>query len=96
MNYSIFYPTSIDEIEDANNDNIDVCVSLSNGKSYTIVFVTPDNLKQQMNENDEQFIPPDFRFIIVKSICQSDIEAAIRRIVSEPYYLDFYGSDDEQ
>ena len=93
MDYSIFYPTPIDKIEDVNNDNIDVCVYLSNGKSYTIVFITPDNLKQQMNQNDEQFISPDFRFIVVKSISQSNIEAAIRKIASEPYYLDFYGSD---
>ncbi len=93
MDYSIYYPTPIDKIEDANNDNIDVCISLSNGKSYTIVFITPDNLKQQMNEKKEQFIFPDFRFVIVKSITQSDIEAAIKRIASEPYYLNFYGSD---
>ena len=32
MDYSIFYPTPIDKIEDVNNDNIDVCVYLSNGK----------------------------------------------------------------
>lgn len=93
MDYSIFYPTPIDKIADVNNDNIDVCVSLSNGKHYTIVFITPDNLKQLMNENDEQFVSPDFRFVIVKSISQSNIEVAIRRIVSDPYYLDFYGSD---
>lgn len=41
----------------------------------------------------EMFISPDFRFIVVKSICQSNIEAAIRKIASESYYLDFYGSD---
>ena len=56
-------------------------------------LITPDNLKQQMNQNDEQFISPDFRFIVVKSISQSNIEAAIRKIASESYYLDFYGSD---
>ena len=93
MNYSIYYPTSLDEVINKDNDNIDVCVRMSNGKSYTIVFITPDNLKEQMVNNCEQFISPEFRFIVVRRIDRLNIEAAVQEIVSNPHYLNFYGDD---
>ena len=55
MNFEIFYPTPLAEIEDPTNANIDVCVRTNEGKDYTLVFITPDNLKSLMESNNESY-----------------------------------------
>ena len=45
MKYDVFFPTPIESITDPTNDNVDVCVTTADGEAYTLVFITPDNLK---------------------------------------------------
>ena len=69
--FEIFYPTPLAEIEDPTNANIDVCVRTNEGNDYTLIFITPDNLKFLMESNDEPYIHPDFKFIVIKQILKS-------------------------
>lgn len=40
MDYTVFYPTPLAEI-DPQNDNLDVCVTFADGQECTFVFTTP-------------------------------------------------------
>ena len=93
MKYKIFYPTPMDEI-DVFNDNIDVCVTLENGKEYTITVATAENLKELMRKDGKRFIEPTEPFAIVESITEENIKALIDKLVQgEEIVLDIYGGD---
>ena len=47
MDYTIFYPTALSEI-DPLDDNLDVCVTFADGQQCTFVFATPKNLVTMM------------------------------------------------
>ena len=91
--FQIFYPTPPAEIEDPTNANIDVCIRTTEEKDYTLVFITPDNLKSLMESNDEPYIHPDFKFIVIKQISEDVIIAAIKEIAKDSYLLQQYGGD---
>ena len=91
--FEIFFPTPLTEIEDPTNANIDVCVRTTEEKDYTLVFITPDNLKSLMESNNEAYIHPDFKFIVIKQISEDVIIAAIKEIAKDPYLLQQYGGD---
>lgn len=93
MDFKIFFPTPLAEIEDKSNDNIDVCVRTEDGKEYTLVFITPDNLKSLMDANGKIYIEPDFKFIVVKQISEAAIYTAITEIVQNAALLQQYGRD---
>lgn len=95
MDFEIFYPTPLAEIENPTNANIDVCVRTNEEKDYTLVFITPDNLKSLMESNDEPYIHPDFKFIVIKQISEDVIIAAIKEITKDPNLLQHYGEDDK-
>lgn len=93
MDFEIFFPTPLAEIEDPTNVNIDVCVRTNEGKDYTLVFITPDNLNSLMESNDEEYIHPDFKFIVIKQISEDVITTVIKEIAKDPYLLQQYGGD---
>ena len=92
MDYTVFFPTPIESITDPTNDNVDVCVTTADGEAYTLVFVTPDNLKFLMESNHEDFISP-FKYIVVKRIDEGMIRKALDEIVCDPTLLAYYGKD---
>ena len=93
MKYDVFFPTPIESIADPTNDNVDVCVTTADGESYTLVCITPDNLKSLMESNHEDFISPSFKYIVVKRIDEGTIRRALDEIVQDPSLLAFYGND---
>ena len=93
MDYTVFFPTPIESIIDPTNDNVDVCVTTVDGESYTLVFITPDNLKSLMESNHEDFISPSFKYIVVKRIDEGTIRRALDEIVCGPALLSYYGKD---
>ena len=44
MNYQLYFPTNFNNINPT-DDNIDVCMELPDGKQYTFVVATPQNLQ---------------------------------------------------
>ena len=92
MKYDVFFPTPIESIADPTNDNVDVCVTTADGEAYTLVFITPDNLKFLMESNHEDFISP-FKYIVVKRMDEGMIRRALDVIVRDPTLLSYYGKD---
>ena len=93
MKYDIFFPTPIEGIADPTNDNMDVCVTTVDGESYTLVFITPDNLRSLMESNHEDFISTSFKYIVVKRIDEGTIRRALDEILRDPALLSYYGKD---
>jgi hypothetical protein len=93
VKYDIFFPTPIENITDPTNDNMDVCVTTVDGESYTLVFITPDNLKSLMESNHEDFRSPSFKYIVVKRIDEGTIRRALDEILRDPALLSYYGKD---
>ena len=92
MKYDVFFPTPIESIADPTNDNVDVCVTTADGEAYTLVFITPDNLKFLMESNHEDFISP-FKYIVVKRMDEGMIRRALDEIVRDRSLLAYYGKD---
>ncbi|MBQ3507879.1 MAG: hypothetical protein IJA91_04940 [Clostridia bacterium] len=93
MKYDVFFPTPIESITDPLNDNVDVCVTTADGQTYTLVFITPDNLKYLMESNREDFLSPMFKYIVVKRIEESIIRRALDEIVCDDSTLAYYGKN---
>lgn len=93
MKYDVFFPTPIEDITDPTNDNVDVCVTTADGEAYTLVFITPDNLKFLMESNREDFLSPMFKYIVVKRIDESIIRRALDEIVCDDSTLAYYGKN---
>lgn len=93
MNFEVFFPTPLANIKDPANDNVDVCVKTQDGKCYTLVFVTPDNLKTLMESVGESYIHPDFKFVIVKQISKENIISALNEITKDLTLLQQLGGD---
>ena len=91
MKYSVFYPTKISALPDIFNDNIDVCVTLENGKNYTLVFITPTNLETMMKRDGLSYIDPHFKFIVVEQLSENIIDTVIRNLVEHEELLREYG-----
>ena len=93
MDIDVFFPTPFEDIDDPTNDNVDVCVTTVDGESYTLVFITPDNLKSLMESNHEDFISPSFKYIVVKRIDEGTIRRALDEILRDSALLSYYGKD---
>ena len=91
--FKVYFPTPFSEIDNPENDNMDVCVRTQDGKQYTLVFITPDNLKFLLDSEGEAYIHPNFRFIVVKSITKEYILAAINDIAADSDLLQQLGGD---
>lgn len=93
MNFSVFYPTSISEIEDIQNDSIDVCVNCEDGRAFTFVFITPESLSNMMATENTRYVDFRFKFIVVKELSEKIIEEALDELMAEEYFCNFYGTD---
>lgn len=95
MNFKIYYPTPL-EYCDINNDNIDICLELEDGRKYTLVVITPDNLNFIMEKEGNDYIEPTHPFLIVKRLEEKIINQIISELISDgDAFLRAYGSDVE-
>ena len=93
MDIDVFFPTLFEDIDDPTNDNVDMCVTTADGEAYTLVFITPDNLKSLMESDHEDFILPFFKYIVIKRIDEGMIRRALDVIVRDRSLLAYYGKD---
>lgn len=93
MDYEVFFPTPLTEIEDPTNDNIDVCVRTSDGKNYTFVFITPEHLNSLMEKENEVFIHPSFKFIVVKELSENAILTVLEKVSKDSILMREFGWD---
>ena len=86
-------PVSPLDKEAPENGNIDVFVRLDDGRVYSLLVATPNNIYSCMdNEGIDYFfgVPPLF----VKVLTRENIETAVRALVSEygGRWLEVYGT----
>ena len=93
MKYDIFFPTALNEI-DEDNDNVDILVQTENGKRYSFVVATPDNLKHLMQKENLPYLKPVLPFLFVEKITESHIRMLIDSLIEEgDRLIRIYGED---
>jgi hypothetical protein len=73
------------------NDNVDVFLHLDDGRTYSFVVATPNNIYWCMdNESVNYFfgVPPLF----VRKLTRSNVEVAVAALLEDPQWLEVYGS----
>ena len=87
----ISYPTPLSNVRCVENDNIDVFVELEDGYTYTLVLITPQNIKHLMEKNKKCYFDVGHPMIIVKELTQKCINSAIKAFSEgDAYWLKEY------
>jgi len=87
----ISYPTSLEKIEDIEDDNIDVFVELDDGMVYTMTVCTPKNFYKYMNKEGIEYIPAMPPDIIVRRLTEENITKALQTYIEDDaYWLKLY------
>ena len=95
MLYKIKFPFLWESIN-VNDDNVDVCVELEDGKQYTFVVATPDNLKSLMQKDSLPFLKPALPLLFVEKITAENIVRLIDSLLNDNVFLlKFYCTDVE-
>lgn len=93
MKYFISYPTSLDGVN-IKNDNIDVCLNMEDGTSYTFVVFTIENLKDLMKKDGVPYCKPCYPFLIVEEITRKNIEQLVEELIEAgDLFLKIYGTN---
>ena len=93
MKYDIVFPTSLDGIN-ADNDNIDILVKTENGKQYTFVVSTPDNVKYLMQKENVPYFKPGLPFLFVEKLTETNIRMLLDSLMDEcEQLIRIYGED---
>ena len=74
----ISFPIPLKNIENIYDDNIDVFVDLENGRSYTVIVGTYQNVLSLLNQENSNFLPPGEPMILVRKLTMEVIEEAIQ------------------
>jgi len=91
MDYKeIFLPTSLSTINPI-DDNIDVIITLEDGKSYVLVVATPQNLLSLMKKENSSFLSAGCPLAFVEVLTEENIEAVVKSFCSDnAYWLKYY------
>ena len=93
MKYKIIIPTALEEIN-PDNDNVDVLVETANGKQYSFVVATPENVKYLMKKDKIPFLKPGSPFLFVERITEANIRMLLDSLMAEPEQrIRIYGED---
>lgn len=92
MEYTLFFPTPWDAVN-PENDNIDVCLTFSDGRSFTFVVATPENLKFLMKQEGKPYLSPGAPMLIAEKLTPEAVTGLLRELVQDEALLARYGSD---
>jgi len=92
MNYQLYFPTNFNNINPT-DDNIDVCMELPDGKQYTFVVATPQNLQQLIQINKKPYLEPGSPLLFVDKLTEENIRLLFDELVKNPILLRIYGED---
>lgn len=90
MKYTVFYPTPLNEIN-AQNDNLDVCVTFADGQECTFVFATPRNLVTLIKRDGKSYLEPGLPFLFVEELTDENIRACLDAISDDRAIRNLYG-----
>ena len=82
----IEYPTELSKIEDIENDNIDVFVTLEDGRTYVVYVGTPKNLVWRMDKEELDYVPAGCPDIIVRKLTHENIKKALEDYTKDDAY----------
>ena len=91
MDYTIFYPTPLSEI-DPQDDNMDVCVTFADGQTCTFVFATPQNLVTLMAGEGKPYLEPGLPFLFIQELTDANIRACLDCISDDRAAKTLYGT----
>ena len=92
MNYQLYFPTNFNNINPT-DDNIDVFMELPDGKQYTFVVATPQNLQQLIQINKKPYLEPGSPLLFVDKLTEENIRLLFDELVKNPILLRIYGED---
>ena len=93
MKYKIIIPTALEEIN-PDNDNVDVLVETADGKQYSFIVATPENVKYLMKKDKIPFLKPGSPFLFVERITEANIRMLLDSLMAEPEQrIRVYGED---
>ena len=92
MNYQLYFPTNFNNINPT-DDNIDVCMELPDGKQYTFVVATPQNLQQLIQINKKPYLEPGSPLLFVDKLTEENIRLLFDELVKNPILLRIYSED---
>ena len=93
MRYTISFPTPWEKVN-LIDDNVDVCLQLECGETYTLVIATPENLKSLMSRDGLPYLKPGSPFLIVDELTEQNILMLIEELMKEDtMLLHIYGAD---
>lgn len=82
----ITYPTSINEVVDILNDNIDVFVETQDGMHFTVTVCTPLFYLSYMEKEGLDYVPASPPDIIVKELTHDNISKALENFCEDDGY----------
>ena len=91
MDYTIFYPTPLSEI-DPHDDNVDVCVTFADGQSCTFVFAIPQNVSTLMAGEGKPYLEPGLPFLFVEELTDANIRACLNSISDDRAMRNLHGA----
>lgn len=87
----INFPTSLLQVKNIKDDNIDIFVELDDGFTYTLVVCTPKNLETLMKRENIEYLPAMPPMIIVQEITEENIRKALDTYLdNNAYWLKLY------
>ena len=92
MEYTLFLPTPWDQV-DLKNDNIDVCLTFSDGRRYTFTVATTENLKFLMAQEGKPYLSPAAPMLIAEKLTEDVVSQLIAELAQDDILLSCYGSD---
>lgn len=92
MEYTLFFPTPWDQVN-PENDNIDVCLTFSDGRSFTFVASTPENLKFLMAQEGKPYLSPGAPMLIAEKLTEEVVSRMMEELVQDDSLLVRYGGD---
>ena len=96
MKYILSFPTPLSEVN-AVDDNVDVLVTTEDGREYTFVIATPNNLTTLMEKEALPYLKPGAPFLFVKELSEDNIRLLLDDLMEEDRkILEIYGNDFNQ
>ena len=92
MDYKLYFPTDFNNVN-PENDNIDLCIELPNGRKYTLVISTPQNLQHLISSGGKPYLEPSLPFLFVDQLTEENIRLLIDELVKDAILLRIYGDD---
>ncbi len=89
---NIEYPSSLSEVKDIYNDNMDIFVELDDGMTYIFTVATPQNYYWYMDKEGIDYMDPGIPYVIVRSLTEENIRKVIETYLNEcdGYWFKFY------